>query len=233
LYAPGEHQTTEGDLTKSGTFLQAIGTYTAIIVLAVPGLAFAVYSARLGLRGLGTDLSAETYIFTPDRPILNAAIFGHMVLGGVMMALAPVQLVPWLRSRYPVIHRAIGRLTILMAMAVALAGLVYIATRGTIGGPLMDVGFGLYGALMFGAAVQTLRWARSGNVRQHMNWALRLLVLVMGSLLFRLHYAIWYTATGGVWSNEQLTGPFDQAQYFAFYLPYLTMIEIWIRRRSA
>lgn len=201
--------------------------------LAVSVLLFAVYSLRFGMRGLGQDLSAETYIFTPESRFTNIAIFTHMLLGGLIMALVPLQLVGHLRRRYPRAHRTTGRVIVLCAIAVALGGLVYIANRGTIAGPLMDLGFALYGVLMCGAALQTIRFARIGNVERHQNWALRLLVLVLGSLLFRVHYVAWYILTDGAWSNDTLTGPFDQVQYFAFYLPYLLLLEVWIRRRSA
>ena len=202
-------------------------------LLAVPVLAFAVYSLRFGMRGLGTDLSEETYIYTPDGSFSNVAIFAHMLLGGLVMVLAPLQLIARVRTNHPRVHRVTGRVIVMSSIAVALGGLVYIASRGTIAGPMMDLGFVLYGALMFGAAVQTIRFARAGDVERHRNWALRLLVLVMGSLIFRLHYVLWHILTDGLWSNEQLTGPFDQVQYFAFYLPYLALLEIWIRRRAA
>ncbi len=209
-----------------------LAKYLGVALLAVPVLAFAAYSLRFGLRGLGTDLSEETYIYTPDGPISNGAIFMHMLLGGLIMVLAPLQLIARVRTDYPQVHRVAGRVVVMSSIAVALGGLLYIASRGTIAGSLMDIGFALYGALMLGAAVQTVRFARASDAARHRNWALRLLVLAMGSLIFRLHYVLWYILTDGLWSNEQLTGTFDKVQYFAFYLPYLALLEVWMRRRT-
>ncbi len=211
----------------------AMAKYLGIALLAVPLLAFAAYSLRFGVRGLGFDLTEETYIYTPGGPVTNVAIFAHMVLGGAVMVLAPLQLVGRVRARYPRLHRITGRVIITASIAVALGGLFYIGVRGTVAGPLMDLGFALYGALMLGAGLQALRFARAGDFMRHSAWALRLFVLVMGSLIYRLHYALWYSLTDGLWSNEQLVGPFDQVQYFAFYLPYLAILEVWIRRRAA
>ena len=208
-------------------WLSAIG----VSLLLVPLIAFSAYSLRFGLRGLGVDLSEETYIFTPDGTLPNVAIFSHMILGAIAMVLAPLQLSSRLRMRLPALHRVSGQLIIFSATLIALGGLVYIAVRGTIAGWLMDVGFALYGLLMLGAALQAFRFARKADFQRHREWALRLFVLIMGSLIFRLHYALWYLLTGGVASNEQLTGPFDQVQYFAFYLPYLVLVELWIRKR--
>lgn len=204
----------------------------AAVLVGAAVVAFAACSMRFGLRGLGGDLSAETYIYNPDTPFTNQAIFTHMLLGGLVMILAPLQLIARVRHDYPRVHRLAGRLVVLAAIVVSFGGFIYIVRHGTIAGPLMDIGFALYGALMAVAAVQTIRFARKGDVRRHNNWALRLLVLLAGSLIYRLHYVFWYLVTGGLWSNEQLTGPFDQVQYFAFYLPYLALLEIWIRRRK-
>lgn len=204
----------------------------ALALLAVPGLAFAAYSLRFGWRGLGADLAQDSYIFTPDGPGLNLSIFGHMVLGGVIMLLAPLQFSARLRARAPRLHRITGRGIAVAASAVALGGLVYIGFRGTIAGPLMDLGFALYGLLMLGAVVQTVRFARARDFARHRDWALRLVVLIMGSLIYRLHYGLWYWLADGRWSNAALTGPFDQIQYFAFYLPYLVLLEVWLRRRA-
>ena len=72
---------------------------------------------------------------------------------------------------------------------------------------------------MLGAAVQALRLARAGKFERHREWALRLFVLLMGSLVFRLHYVIWYSLTDGLWSNDQLTGKLRQASVFRVLPP--------------
>ena len=208
-----------------------LAKYLAAALVAVPVLAFAEYSLRFGLRGLGTDLSPETHIYTPGGWGVNLVVFAHMGLGAVIMVLAPLQLAGRVRARYPRLHRITGRVIVSGAILVALGGLAYIGIRGTVAGPLMDLGFTLYGVLMLGAAVQAARFARAGDFARHSEWALRLFVLVMGSLIYRLHYALWYLATDGLGSTEALDGPFDQVQYFAFYLPYLALLEVWIRRR--
>ena len=212
--------------------LFSMARYSGLVLLALFVLGFAAYSLRFGLRGLGLDLSEETYIYTPGGAVTNLAIFSHMILGAIAMVLVPFQLIGGIRMRHPWLHRVTGRVIVLAAITVAIGGLIYIAVRGTIAGPLMDIGFALYGALMLGCAVQVLRFARAGAFARHRAWALRLFVLVMGSLIFRLHYVIWFSLTAGLWSNEQLTGPFDQVQYFAFYIPYLAALELWLRRRG-
>lgn len=212
--------------------LATMARYSGLVLLALCVLVFAAYSLRFGLRGLGIDLSGETYIYTPGGTFTNLAIFSHMVLGAAAMVLVPFQLIGRVRQRHPWLHRMVGRVIVLASITVAVGGLIYITLRGTIAGPLMDLGFALYGVLMLGCAVQALRLARAGDFERHSAWALRLFVLVMGSLIFRLHYVIWFSLTDGLGSNDQLTGPFDQVQYFAFYIPYLAALELWLSRRN-
>ncbi len=212
--------------------LALMAGYSGLLLLGLFILGFAAYSLRFGLRGVRLDLSDVTYIYTPGDTFTNIAIFSHMILGALAMVLVPFQPIRRLRRRFPWLHRMVGRLIVFASAFVALGGLAYIATRGTIAGPLMDVGFALYGVLMLGCAIQTLRHARGRDFARHSAWALRLFVLVMGSLIFRLHYLIWFTLTDGMWSNEHLTGGFDQVQYFGFYIPYLVALEIWLKRRA-
>lgn len=205
----------------------------AIAVVAVLALAFAAYSLRFGLRGLVADLSDETYLHAAGAPWANLAVFSHMALGAAIMLLAPLQLVTAIRVRYPRLHRVSGRVVIGAALATALGGLSYIALRGTVGGPAMDAGFALYGAALMIVAVQTVRRARAGDVAHHREWALRLAVLALGSLIYRLHYTLWYLVTGGAWSAPDFSGVFDHIQNFAFYLPYLVALEVHLRRRRS
>lgn len=113
----------------------------------------------------------------------------------------------------------------------ALGGLAYIAVAGTIGGFMMDLAFAGYGFLTGLAALQAVRFARAADLDRHRAWALRLFVLAIGSWLYRVHYGIWYALTGGIASNPEFTGIFDRLKVWAFFLPYLVLVEIYLRAR--
>ena len=198
----------------------------------VSGLAFAAYAMVFGLRGLGLDLSSETYLYTPGRVPPNLAVFSHMVLGGLIMLLAPLQLIGRVRARYPRLHRISGR--------VIVAGIdhhgawragIYRAARHHRGAADGCGVRALRRAVPAGGGAGGAAGAGGGHPR-HRAWALRLFVLIMGSLIFRLHYTLWYLLTDGLWSTEALDGPFDRVNYVAFYLPYLVVLEFWLRRRA-
>jgi hypothetical protein len=60
-----------------------------------------------------------------------------------------------------------------------------------------------------------------------------MVVLALSSWLYRVHYGLWFLVTGGLGSEPDFSGLFDRVQVFAFYLPYLLALEIWLRRTRA
>lgn len=200
-------------------------------LLALSVLPFVLHSVDLAGRGMAGALAEPSHLFPPAGGAASAAIALHMVTGAAITLLAPLQLVGPIRRRWPALHRWSGRVLAVAAAAAALAGLFYIAARGTVGGPMMDLAFATYGGLMLLAAVQTARHARARRFELHRDWALRLFVLAIGSWIYRVHYGLWYMATGGIASNDQFTGLFDRVQLWAFFLPYLVLVELWLRAR--
>lgn len=135
------------------------------------------------------------------------------------------------RRNFPALHRWAGRVYVLAAGLAGLGGLGFILGQGTIGGSLMDVGFGIYGALMIVCATQAYVHARARRYEQHRAWAIRLFALTIGSWLYRMEYAFWFLLTGGLGRTSDLTGWFDAIMVFFFYVPNLIIAELFIRAR--
>lgn len=212
--------------------LQNIGGVVGAGLLVLLVSPFAFYAFQEGMALLFEVGTPQSRLFTPGGTLSNLAIFGHMVLGGMLTLLVPLQALPILRHKLPVLHRWSGRVLCAAALLTAAGGLIYIVTRGTIGGVPMDMGFALYGTLLAICAVQAIRRARDRQFDAHRRWALRLLVLCLGSWLYRVHYGVWYALTGGIASTPTFEGAFDLVQNVAFYLPYLVMLEVWMRLRA-
>ncbi|MGY6633341.1 MAG: DUF2306 domain-containing protein [Alkalilacustris sp.] len=207
--------------------MAGVGALGLVWLLAVP---FVAYALRFGLDGLPGPAQRDTHLDLDGAWLTNPLMFLHMLTGGVLTLLAPAQLVPGVRRRWPAVHRGLGRVLAGLAVVTALAGLAFIALRGTVGGAMMDAAFAGYGLCLLVAALQAPRRARAGDRAGHRAWALRLVVLAMGSFLYRLHYALWYLATGGMASEPDFTGTFDVVTMWAFYVPYLLALEVWLRR---
>lgn len=209
-----------------------VDTRINLVLLVSMGLLatiFVYYAANFGASGLVQDLSAETHLYTAGADGINSAIFSHMITGAMLTLLAPLQLLTPLRQRYPVVHRWTGYLFFIAALITAIAGLGFIVAKRTIGGPVMDVAFAAYGACVLVCSIQTVRYARARNFTVHREWALRIFVLAIGSWLYRMQYGLWFAVMGETGTGENFSGPFDYFQDFAFFVPYLIGVEVYVR----
>ena len=211
-------------------------TIVGLVLLFVLIQGFVWHSAYRGTLGLGGDPTAVERLTGPTSILI--ALFAHMISGALVTTLSVVQLAGPIRRRWPALHRVSGRLLAIAALLTGLGGLIYIGLSGTVGGPDMSAAFGLYGVLMIVAAIQTPRLAMVAQYTRHQRWGLRLVVLGLGSWLYRLHYGLWFgitcsisDATCGMGVESDFSGLFDRIQVWAFFLPYLAALEVWLRRR--
>jgi hypothetical protein len=172
-------------------------------------------------------------LYEPHSPTATSALGLHFLAGGVILILGCIQLIGRIRARWPALHRWLGRIYTSAALLAGLGGVTFILLVGTIGGRVMDVGFGLYGALMVLAAVQTYRYARARSFFLHRAWALRLFALAIGSWLYRMDYGFWLLLGNGRGHTHDFHGPFDHLMAFFFYLPNLLIVEVFIRTQFA
>lgn len=198
-----------------------------ILLIASPFVAHALWR---GASFSNPSDGITSQLFQPGAWLSNLAIFGHMLMGGLLTLLAPLQLLGALRRRWPRVHHLIGYNLAVLGVLTALGGLIYIARNGTSGGPVMSLGFALYGLLLGLAAVQTVRLARRRDPR-HGIWAGRFIILALASWFFRVQYGLWDIAFGDLGRTPDFQGGFDKVMTFGFYLPWLALYEA-LRRRT-
>lgn len=170
-------------------------------------------------------------LYDRGNPAALLAMSIHLSAGAIILLLGPVQLIGSLRRRWPRLHRWLGRVYVFTSGMAGLGGLVFIVVQGTIGGLVMNAGFGLYGALMVLASIQTIRHARDSRFEAHRAWAIRLFALAIGSWLYRMDYGFWLIATHKLWHTGDFRGPFDIVMSFWFYVPNLLLAELFLRAR--
>src|SRR3546814_15120152 len=98
----------------------------------------------------------------------------------MLLLLGPIQLIGPVRRAVPRLHRWLGRLYVGAAALAGVGGLGFIIVKGTIGGPLMDVGFGIYGALLILCAARAFHLARQRWFDPPRAWATRPFALPSG-----------------------------------------------------
>lgn len=229
-----------GAPTHGGNSLDsAMVRWSARLLVAASWISGAIFGAYIvGFFG-GSALAGAGERWNESLPELydgqalfaTLAIGAHFFAGGILLLLGPIQLIGAVRRKVPALHRWLGRIYVLSAGLAGLGGLGFIAGRGTVGGPLMDIGFGIYGALMVLCAVMAYSHARGGRYQQHSAWAIRLFALTVGSWLYRMEYGAWFLMTGGLGTGTSFSGWFDAIMMFFFYIPNLIVAELFIRVR--
>ena len=213
--------------------------WSARLLVATTWIAGVVFAAYIVVffGGLALSGSGERWneslpgLYDPRVPAAIAAIGAHFIAGSVLLLLGPIQLIGQVRRRVPALHRGLGRVYVVAAGLAGLGGLAFILAKGTVGGWVMDVGFGVYGALTVLCACMVFAHARAGRYEQHRAWAIRLFALVVGSWLYRMEYGTWFLVSGGLGTGRGFSGWFDMVMAFFFYIPNLIIAEQFIRAR--
>jgi hypothetical protein len=197
---------------------------------------FGMYTLSFYFGAIPSGHMDQWNIFVPglyDQRNMAAllTIAAHFATGAIILILGPVQLIGGLRRRWPWIHRWLGRIYVFTAAVTGLGGLGFIVSKGTIGGAPMNIGFGLYGALMILAAVKTYRNACRRRWDEHRAWAIRLFALAIGSWLYRMEYGFWINALAPAPIGHLVNyrGPLDVVMSFFFYMPNLAVAELFLR----
>jgi len=160
----------------------------------------------------------------------NIALVVHLFLAAVITFGGPLQFIPKVRAKFPVFHRWNGRIYILTAFLISLAGLYMVHARGgVIGGAIMAMGNTLNASLIMIFAGLALKTAMAKDFTAHKKWALRTFLMASGVWFFRIGFGIWIAINGGSapGSSEDLGGPFDIFLTFAHSLLPLAILELY------
>ncbi|MGR2751823.1 DUF2306 domain-containing protein [Agromyces arachidis] len=195
--------------------------------------AFAVVPYLTGPLSESGGGLAEWYDGRP-WPIL-AALYAHIIGGGVALVLGPVQFWRGFRTRHPLAHRWIGRTYLTSVGMAAIAGLVLapVNQAGIVG----LFGFGALGVLWLVTGWRAYRAIRARDVASHRAWMMRNFSLTYAAVTLR----IWLPLL--IFAQVPLAGPggFDADAAFAnayavvpflSWLPNLVVAEWLIRRRG-
>jgi len=172
-----------------------------------------------------------THGYVPGDTWGNFIVFTHLFSAVVVILAGLLQLIPQIRERAPALHRWNGRLYIVTAFAVSLAGLYMTWIRTSVGDLSQHIGSSLLAILIMLFAVMALRYALVRDFKAHRRWALRLYLVVSASLFIRAGMFLSLVLNGGPFGFDPVTlrGPFLTFIIFAQYLVPLAVLEIYLR----
>jgi len=134
---------------------------------------------------LGFDPSKSRLPTHPDHPVYYPLLVGHILFGSVALLTGCLQVWPWLRGRFPVAHRWIGRLYLFGG--VCPGGVVVLGVA-----PFSSTGFGsavgntALGVLWLATGVAGYRAARQRRFADHRAWMIRCFALTTSIVLNRV-----------------------------------------------
>ena len=167
----------------------------------------------------------------PGDTMGNTALAIHVGLAGFMIIAGPLQLMPQVRSRWPMFHRWVGRSYVVLAIIVSSAGLFLEITRDNIGGIILEISTGTNGAVAIICAIQAWRYALAKRFTTHRDWAIRLWLMASGVWFFRILLMFWVLINQGpVGIGENFDG---WAVIMLAYSSWLMPLAVFELYRSA
>ena len=181
-----------------------------------------------------TRFMAHGYI-AGDR-LGNSIVVAHIISAVIMNLGGIIQLIPQVRMRFPVAHRWIGRIYLVNAATLSLAGL-YITWVRASGAPFVDhFGISLDASLILICGFLSLHYAMRRRFDQHRRWTLRLFLVGNGSFFFRTGVFFWLAVNRGPvgFDPETFEGPFLTFMSIAESLLPLALLQVyfWAQRST-
>jgi uncharacterized membrane protein len=169
--------------------------------------------------------------YIPGFSMGNTAVIMHVASAAIVMLAGAVQLVPQIRSRFPAFHRWNGRIYILTAVTLSVAGLYMTWFRGSVGDLSIHLGSTVNAVLIWLCGGMALRYALARDFRTHRRWALRFFLVVSASWFFRIGFFLSFLIFKGPFGFDPSTfrGPFLTFMSFAQFLVPLAVLEIYLR----
>lgn len=222
----------------ANTILKGTGVLwflTAVIGQWIFVYYIAGYFGPLLLQG-GLEGLKETHLphgYAAGDFIGNLAVAAHLVLAVIIVGGGPLQLMPFIRNRFPTFHHWNGRVYLLAVVATSIAGLFIVWTRGTVGGLPGLYGISLDAVLIIVFAAITVRYAIAREIDTHRRWAMRLFMVVSAVWFFRIGLMGWVLLTGGAGVDfETFTGPYLTFLFFGQYFVPLIFLELYQRAQD-
>lgn len=136
-------------------------------------------------------LRAEELARFDGRYAANPALtLLHVLPGGLVLILAPLQFSPRIRRRFIAFHRWSGRFLMLAGLMAAVAGLVF-GLRMPYGGPGEMAAVALFGGLFVMALGRGVVAIRRHEVARHREWMIRAFAIALGISTVRVISAVF------------------------------------------
>ncbi|VXD07389.1 conserved membrane hypothetical protein [Sphingomonas sp. T1] len=150
---------------------------------------------RIATMLLATAIALVSYRYLADVGPMPSTIVAnlfarpwllvHVAGASTALLIGSVQFSGALRSRWPQVHRILGRVYVLGCLVGGLSGLVL--AFGSTAGPIATAGFGLLGVAWITVNVQGWRYALLRRFPEHRGWMIRSWALTLSAVTLRVY----------------------------------------------
>jgi hypothetical protein len=204
-----------------------------LIIFATSTAMFYALTAMRGDLHAWSKHLARGYI--QGDTLSNTALIIHLVSAVMITLSGAIQFLPQVRRRAPGLHRWNGRIFILTAFSVSLAGIALEMMHATANTFMQSVGNGVLALLIMSAAALALRFAVKRDFARHRRWALRLFLLTSAALFIRASVILYVLLPGGAGSLDlsSVQGPVLTVLTFAQFAIPLLVLELYFRAQNS
>lgn len=223
------------DPLHARSILKVAATFWLVVAIAGQSVFVAYIASFYGGAAITGNLTQWNKIlvagYIRGDSIGNAALAAHLALAILITVGGPLQLVPGMRTRWPALHRWIGRSYLTVAVLTSVAGVFMVWTRNVSGDLPQHIGVTLNAVLIVACAALALHHALRRQIVAHRKWALRLFIVVSGSWFFRVGLLFWLMVNGRPvgFDADAFVGPTLSILTFAESLVPLAVLEVYLR----
>ncbi len=208
--------------------------WTVVLLTAVAIVAFsAAPYFTASLRDLADAEVGLAPTYAATHPVIQAALYVHIVGGAIALVVGPLQFWRGLRARAPRVHRILGRVYLGAVAIGAIAGLIIAPSSPA--GYVGFFGFGTLAVLWLVTGWRAYRAIRRRDVPSHQAWMIRNYALTYAGVTLRIWLPLLLLAPLAVGAPFEFDAAFANAYAavpFLCWLPNLVVAEWLIRRRG-
>lgn len=165
---------------------------------------------------------------------LGNGVFAAHALGAGIVALGgALQLIPWVRSRFPRFHRWNGRVFLLTVVALSLSGFYLVWVRRTSPSTFEALSTSLNGVLILAFAFFAYATARARKFVIHRRWAMRLYLVSNAQWFLRVGVFAYFMVSRMVGHDVGRGDLFLRFWTFGCYLFPLLVLELYLRAKDS
>lgn len=201
--------------------VKVLGT-VGFVVAAVLSVLIALVSYRFLPQGVETAMDFMAHHLQDNA----LALYGHIGVAPIALAVMPFQFLKNLRARRPAIHRWLGRIYVAAILVSGVSGLQL--AFYTSAGPIAVAGFALLAVIWLATTGMALYFALKHRIDRHRIWMLRSAALTFAAVTLRVYLGV--ATAAGI--------DFDTAYLLVSWLawvPNALVMEayLWTRRGSS